>query len=108
MEKIQILADHLDCEVEEIEEINSSSFKYLKAEFLIYSDDEVDEILKDLAEELFEQELKDVPEHLRDYLNKEEYIDDNYNFDLISPEYSEVLIENEEDDYIEMYYIFEV
>lgn len=110
MEKINILANFLGCDPDDVDEIDDSYYSCGGNYYNVYDDYEVDCKIEDLLNQLLDQELDCFPkslEHLKEYINRQDYIDAHMDFDIISDHYDEIVV-TDEDGYKETYFIFEL
>jgi hypothetical protein len=76
-EKIEALAKYLECEYEDITEINEENYKIGKQEYLVLTDDEAEDRWDEELENYIDNcILPDVPESVRFYFDSEKWKDD--------------------------------
>lgn len=96
MNRKEVLADWLCNDEKSYEDIldsiiviTPSYFKYEDVEYLVLDDEEISDRQYQYGLELLEQELLNVPQHLREYFNTDAYVWDNTDIGCISESYYE-------------------
>lgn len=76
-ERVRALCLHLDCDPDDLREVDNDTFEYARSRYKVLTDSEADEEWDKELDRLFEEIVEpEVPEHLRDYLDSEKWKSD--------------------------------
>lgn len=105
MDKLEVLAKELSCEIEDIEIIDECHFQIGDKKYWFLDDAEAEDIVIKFTTELADDALARIPVDLREWFNWTDYYDDSYSINCLG-EYKEIEVEDK--DFIDTYYLLEL
>lgn len=77
MDKLEVLANELGCNVLDIEILDEENFRVGDKKYMFLDEWEAEDKCDEAADQLLSEALSKVPEDLRDYFRIEDFYDDN-------------------------------
>lgn len=77
MDKLEVLANELGCNVLDIEILDEENFRVGDKKYMFLDEWEAEDKCDEAADQLLSEALSKVPEDLRDYFRTEDFYDDN-------------------------------
>lgn len=101
MDKLEILAKELGCNVADIDIVDEEVFRVGDKKYMFLDEWQAEDKSDEAADQLLNDALRQIPEDLRDYFRTEDFYDDNCSL-LNAGDYKEII----EDGYY--YFLFEL